>query len=249
MPPKVCLYTPNYNYHQRGFLTECLDSLILQTYDPLEILIIDDGSTDGSQEVIQDYAKQDKRITFIAKEHKGLRWGQGWINLGLEWAKEKGCKFFAICDSDDKLEVDFWQTVLPYFTSPEIGIVRVGVWMMEKGQKDRWIKPKPFNGPADLLVQNTINVSSPFRLEVYKEIGAWDDVAWNDWIYWLRAILRYGWKWNTCNQPVFYYRKHASQMSQESHTTKFNEQIEQMREKYAEDLKRQQLKRGFGSWT
>jgi hypothetical protein len=127
--------------------------------------------------------------------------------------------------------------------------VRVGVWQLEEGKLPKWVRPKPFNGPADLLVQNTVFLSSPFRRKVWQEVGDFDDsISWCDWDFWTRAILRYGWKWNTCNSPLFYYRKHPSQMSQESYTKKWDELIEYMRSKYADDLKRQQLKQGYGGW-
>ena len=248
--PRCCTYTPNYNYNKSGYLKECLDSLAALTYKNLDIIIIDDGSTDGSQDLISKYALQDNRITFISKEHwVGSRRGQGWINEALRWADAHGCEFFSVADSDDILSPDYWETVLPYFTGPEIGIVRVGLWKLEEGRKPRLVRPKPITGPADLLVQNMINISSPFRMDVWREVGDWDEnIAWNDWDFWTRAILRYGWKFSTCKEPAFSYRVHSSQMSKESHTKRFDELIGYMRTKYANDLANQNMKAGYGAW-
>jgi glycosyltransferase involved in cell wall biosynthesis len=69
--PKVSVLIPVYNGGQ--FLAECLDSILAQDFTDLEILIADDGSTDGSQELIQRYAEKDRRI----------RWWRNPVNLGL----------------------------------------------------------------------------------------------------------------------------------------------------------------------
>src|SRR5512137_207247 len=99
MNPRVTSYLPNRNYNRKGFLTQALDSLIAQPYANLEILVIDDGSEDGSQEVIRSYAKKDSRIRYWLKDHpEGLRWGQGWLNFAFTQCTGE---FFSILDSDD----------------------------------------------------------------------------------------------------------------------------------------------------
>src|SRR5450432_750622 len=71
IPPKVSILIPVYN--GRRYLAECLDSILAQDFEGMEILIADDGSTDDSRELIQDYAKKDGRI----------RWWRNPVNLGL----------------------------------------------------------------------------------------------------------------------------------------------------------------------
>jgi len=70
-PPKVSVLIPVYN--GRRFLAECLYSILAQDFSDMEILIADDGSTDGSPELIQRYAEKDQRI----------RWWRNPVNLGL----------------------------------------------------------------------------------------------------------------------------------------------------------------------
>jgi glycosyltransferase involved in cell wall biosynthesis len=69
--PQVSVLVPVYNGEK--YLGECLDSILAQNFEEMEILIADDGSTDGSQEVIERYAAKDKRI----------RWWRNPVNLGL----------------------------------------------------------------------------------------------------------------------------------------------------------------------
>ena len=59
-------------YNVQPYLREALDSVIHQTYSNLEIIIIDDGSTDGSGRICDEYAEQDQRIKVIHQENKGL---------------------------------------------------------------------------------------------------------------------------------------------------------------------------------
>ena len=93
----VSIIIPNHNKAQ--FLPECLDSIINQTYRNWEIIIVDDGSTDSSKVIIEDYSKKDPRISFIfiAKQPNG---GSVCRNIGLE--KVVG-KFIVFLDSDDVL--------------------------------------------------------------------------------------------------------------------------------------------------
>ncbi len=82
-------------YNVAPWLSECLDSVINQTYNNLEILLIDDGSTDGSSEICEEYAKRDERITVLHINHRGL---SATRNAGLDHAT--GDIIFFL-DSDD----------------------------------------------------------------------------------------------------------------------------------------------------
>lgn len=234
MPPKVCTYIPNYNYHSKGFLIPCLDSAISQSYGNMLLLAIDDGSTDGSQEVIQSYTKKDPRLTFIAKEHwSKTRRGQGWLNEAFKWARERDCEFFSILDSDDLYEPDFWELSLPYFSKPRIGFIRIGLWMFGDNMETKWLKPKAWNHRADILAENKVFISSPFRMSMQRQVGDWDDnISWSDWDFWTRCVLNYGWDYATCNEPLFRYRRHESQLAYSSAREKNKELIDYMQNKY-----------------
>lgn len=59
-------------YNTRQYLSACLDSILNQTYKNIEVVLVDDGSTDGSLEICMDYAKTDSRIIVVQQEHGGL---------------------------------------------------------------------------------------------------------------------------------------------------------------------------------
>ena len=91
--PLVSVIIPVYN--MEPFLCECLDSVIHQTYDRLEIILVDDGSTDTSGEICDRYAEVDHRITVIHKENGGLGNAR---NVGQDAASGK---YIIFLDSDD----------------------------------------------------------------------------------------------------------------------------------------------------
>lgn len=91
--PIVSVILPVYNVE--SYLVECLDSLVKQTIFDIEIICIDDGSTDTSYEILQKYASQDKRIKIVKQENKGAALAR---NFGLRIANGK---YVIFLDSDD----------------------------------------------------------------------------------------------------------------------------------------------------
>ena len=94
--PKISIIVPCYNAEK--YLPKCLDSLINQTLKDIEIICVNDGSTDGSLSVLKDYAKKDSRIVIIDKENSGP---SSCRNIGIEKATGE---FIQFVDSDDWIE-------------------------------------------------------------------------------------------------------------------------------------------------
>ena len=88
-------------YNVKPYLAEAMDSVLSQTYPNLEIIVVDDGSTDGSGEICDRYAEKDSRITLIRQENKGL---SGARNTGLDRMHGEAVAFL---DSDDVYHPDF----------------------------------------------------------------------------------------------------------------------------------------------
>ena len=100
----ISIIIPIYNVEQ--FLPKCLDSIINQTYQDLEIILVNDGSTDTCPQICEDYAINDNRIKVIHKE-----------NGGLSDARNAGYKvvtgdYLAFVDSDDLISLDFYDRLL-----------------------------------------------------------------------------------------------------------------------------------------
>ena len=91
--PKVSVIIPVYNVEE--YLRECLDSVVNQTLKEIEIICVDDGSTDSSLEILKEYAKNDNRISVLTQENSGSGKSR---NNGINNAKGE---FIAFMDSDD----------------------------------------------------------------------------------------------------------------------------------------------------
>lgn len=92
-------------YNVENFLPKCLNSLIDQTYKNLEIILIDDGSTDNSGKICDEYAERDDRIKVIHQKNQGVSVAR---NTGLNLAKGK---YITFVDSDDWCEKDYFREV------------------------------------------------------------------------------------------------------------------------------------------
>lgn len=93
---KVSVILPVYNVEE--YLRKCLDTIVGQTLKEIEILCVDDGSTDGSPEILREYEKKDQRIKVLTQQNAGAGAAR---NLGLRHAKGK---YLSFLDSDDFFE-------------------------------------------------------------------------------------------------------------------------------------------------
>jgi len=96
--PKISIIVPVYNLER--FINQCVDSLINQTFKDIEIILVDDGSTDSCPSICDDYQSRDERITVIHQKNMGL---SGTRNTGISVSN---AKWFMIIDGDDWLEPD-----------------------------------------------------------------------------------------------------------------------------------------------
>lgn len=199
--PRVTVYTPNLNCEK--YIRPCLESIINQTYPNMEILISDDGSTDGSLEICKEYAVRDPRIRIFERGKPSGSCGD--INATLEHATgEIVCKM----DSDDIMIENYWETVLPMFSKDKIGFVSSGMIIMTEAGEGaiRSVPPFLWVNPLEIFEHNVVFAASPFRLNMFKEVGGWDTGRPHpDWDFWIRCMLA-GWQWAYCLKPVYYYR-------------------------------------------
>ncbi len=99
--PLISVIVPMYN--ARPFIRKCMEHLVHQTYKKLEIIIIDDGSTDGCGEIIQEYANQDKRVKLVTQKNAGVSSAS---NTGLKAAHGE---YVHIHDHDDFVNLDYFE--------------------------------------------------------------------------------------------------------------------------------------------
>ena len=102
--PKVSIIIPTYNVE--NYLRECMDSVTRQTLKDIEIICINDGSTDGSLEILKEYADKDPRIVLVDKENEG--YGVG-MNIGLDKASGE---YIGIVEPDDFVPLNMYDKKL-----------------------------------------------------------------------------------------------------------------------------------------
>lgn len=93
-------------YNTKDYLVRCIESIINQTYKKLEVILVDDGSTDGSDEICREYSKKDDRVVFIRQENSGVVEAR---NNGIRNAHGK---YIAFVDSDDYIELNMYENLL-----------------------------------------------------------------------------------------------------------------------------------------
>ena len=100
--PKVSVIVPVYNVEK--YIKKCLDSLINQTIQDIEIIVVNDGSKDNSERIIKEYEKNNpEKIVYVKKENGGLSDAR---NFGMPYAKGE---YVAFLDSDDYVELDMYE--------------------------------------------------------------------------------------------------------------------------------------------
>lgn len=115
---KVSIIVPVYNVE--NYVARCLDSLVNQTLKEIEIIIVNDGSTDGSGEICKKYAKRYKNIKYIKQKNQGL---SGARNTGIEVARGE---YIGFVDSDDFVELDMFEFLYDNAKKHDVKIMACG---------------------------------------------------------------------------------------------------------------------------
>ena len=118
--PKVSIIIPVYN--TVDYLVCCLDSALEQTYKNIEVVVVDDGSSDGSSSILTEYAARDSRIVLIRQENSGEIASR---RRGIERAEGT---FIFFLDSDDYLAPEAIERLVDYQQRNKVDVVRGGYW-------------------------------------------------------------------------------------------------------------------------
>ncbi len=146
--PLISVIVPIYNVEK--YLPECLESIINQSYKNLEILLIDDGSTDRCGEICKSYAKKDKRIFIISQTNQGLSEAR---NVGIRNAKGK---YLYFADSDDYLALDAIEMLYQAAVSTSSDLTIAGHTVVYEG-KGLEVFKEPY-GKSPLSAKDAIEI-------------------------------------------------------------------------------------------
>jgi len=140
-------------YNAGKYLKRCVDSLIYQTYENLDIIIINDGSTDNSLDILKKYEENDNRIKVFDKLNEGVSHAR---NIGINSASGQ---YITFMDADDRIELDMMQNMLSVLKSTNAQVVKC--WhVVEYMNKQKY-------SPTGLLDQVVISSREGFVETIY----------------------------------------------------------------------------------
>lgn len=155
-------------YNMEKYLKKCVNSVINQTYKNLEILLIDDGSTDKSSEICDDFLKVDKRIKVFHKTNGGLSDAK---NFGIK--KSKG-KYVTFVDADDWIEKNMYETMLLKMKECDADISICGRFIdYENGKSVKWYNCNELEMTKE---QSLIYLNSFYNFDM----ASWDKIYKKD---------------------------------------------------------------------
>ena len=125
---KISILVPVYNVEK--YLEACLESILAQTFTDFEVICMDDGSTDKSGDILDEYAKKDIRIRVIHKENSG--YGKT-MNAAMLLAEGK---YIGIVESDDTIERDMYQSLYDAITTYNLDMVKTDFYTMWDDQEN-----------------------------------------------------------------------------------------------------------------
>lgn len=195
MNPLISVVIANYNYGR--YLAETIESVLAQTYPQIEIIFIDDGSTDDSLDIAQRYP-----ITVLAQQNQGVSAAR---NNAAQYARGE---YILFLDSDDLLYPDSLEALKARLETegPTAGFAYGQLQYF--GEKESIFTSQAFD-PKALSRENYIQTSALIRRTAFNEVGGFDrgfDLR-EDWELFIR-LWHAGWKGAYLPRPVIKYRKH-----------------------------------------
>ena len=229
----ISVIVPVYNVEE--YLEECLDSIKNQTFKDFEVILVNDGSIDNSQEICELYCDQDSRFCLINQENKGQSIAR---NIGV--AESKG-KFIVFIDSDDIVRVDLLDQLMNYM-SDEIDIVECDKtediqYLNEKG-KDIQVKEFDSNEALYKCFNHAVSwspVAKLYRREIVEKIPFLENLIYEDF-YTGIVSLKYINKMRKIDYIGYYYRYHTSSTMNQKYSEK-NLDIFKVGEKLLEEFR------------
>lgn len=200
---KVSIVLPTYN--GSGYLRSAIDSCLKQTHQNIELIIVDDGSTDGTPDIIKSY--KDKRIRYIRHpENRGLPHA---LNTGFEHAAGA---YFTWTSDDNLYAENAIEKMLAFLIDNQLEFVYCDFYTFENDDlQNRQIKRCPDN-PA-LEKQDDIGACFLYSRKVKEAVGAYDPKfeLVEDYDYWIRVSQKF--RMGHLYEPVYFYRTHMESLT------------------------------------
>lgn len=202
MEKTISVIITAYNYGR--FLDDCIQSVLSQSLQPNEIIVVDDESTDNTKEIVAKYP-----VKYLWQKNKGL---SGARNTGI---REATSDYIMCLDADDMLRPDAIKEHMA-IAGPDT-IAQCG--LMYFGEQVATFRPQGATYES-LLRTNTVYCNSVFPKKAWEEAGGYDEsdtmrLGLEDWDFWIRLAKR-GYKVKTSDYIALLYRRHGNTMTKET---------------------------------
>lgn len=207
--PLVSVVIATYNMGQ--YISQAVESILEQTWENLEVIVVDDGSTDQTPDVMLKY-QDHPQVTYIKNENQGQPKAK---NCGIKNTKGD---FIAFCDADDFWESKKLEVQMPLFANPKVGVVYSEVSFIDE-HNHRYVKEEHevrYSGKItnQMLIENFVPFgTSVIRRQCIEQNGIFDEEfrMGIDWDLWLRYSL--DWEFIYAPEKTYVYRVWSGQMS------------------------------------
>ena len=210
--PLISVVIPAYNAEQ--FLDETLESVLSQTYENWECIIVNDGSTDSTESIAKKWCEKDSRFRLTNKENGGLSSARNW---GI---KESKAEYIAFLDADDLYLPEYLEFCLKTLIEQDLDLVAPK--MMDFKNRPNKISKNDNNeghlfygkqGIRDFLYRNQITITILCKKSVLEAVGgfSWHDRA-EDLHCWLKMLFA-GYKIYRVRKYMAYRRMHQNSLS------------------------------------
>ena len=219
--------------HNRADIVErAVKSVLNQTYQKFEIIVISDGSEDNTDAVMERICNEDPRIRYIS--YHPAKGGNIARNIGIDNAK---CDFIAFLDDDDEWHPDKIEKQLSVFSrDKEIGLVCTGtngVYLKENA-RFTYIPPAPYDSSRKILIKNCIGSTTTvmIRAELLRKCGKFDPIlkALQDYDLWIRICQET--KIGVVAEPCVEYYNYSGNNQISQNTEKYVDAIDYISHKY-----------------
>lgn len=230
LTPLVSVVVPIYNVEK--YLPTCLDSILAQTLSQIEIIGVDDGSTDGSGQILEEYARKESRIRAIHQANAGLGPAR---NVGIDIARGQ---YIGFVDSDDWVHPDMYEKLYEIAKRTDADVVTCGheIWtdgalaqtlshplagcMLDSARAvDKQRKEMYGRGPGDMIGDPfPVSVCMGIMKRVVFDSARFENILSEDAIFDVQAFKAVS-KWAISNDCEYCYRKDC----QESITRSFSD--------------------------
>ena len=205
----ISIIVPVYNVKE--YIDDCLESIVNQTYKRIEIIIINDGSTDGSEEKCLNWQNKDKRIVYISKKNEGPGPTR---NYGIDIARGD---YIAFVDSDDWLDITFIEKMYNAIIANNADLVECDYYRVTIDSKTRTYVMNNSGMKRTATKAERIIWESPSICKILSKRKLWIEheirmpalVAEDLAVYTLLIALSE--KISNVNEPLYFYRKNRSQ--------------------------------------